>query len=85
MVAAIELVCDAKAQRNSDVKRAGIHYWSKLVREGIPRDQARLIAAAIAKYDYAHRRPSAEQKHLITQYSALICRAQLWRGEMLLR
>ena len=74
----------SKKHLNSQVKKIGILYWQKLMRTGVPRSEARIIAAAIAKYDAANRLPNAEQKQLISKYSPLICRAHLWRTEMLL-
>lgn len=65
-------------------KKLGITYWLKLVREGVPREEARLIAAAIAKFDIFERSPSSEQKCLISQFSPSVCRAQLWRSHLLL-
>ncbi|NJL85697.1 MAG: hypothetical protein HC886_06500 [Leptolyngbyaceae cyanobacterium SM1_1_3] len=77
-------VDDLRAEQNAYVKQIGIAYWMKLVREGVPKSDARTIAAAIAKYDVAKRPPSSEQKALIVHYSPLICRAQLWRTSLLL-
>ncbi|MGF1524292.1 MAG: hypothetical protein ACFBSF_18380 [Leptolyngbyaceae cyanobacterium] len=65
-------------------KKLGITYWQKLVREGVPRLEAQHIAAAIAKFDLFERIPSLEQKHLISKFSASVCRAQLWRSHLLL-
>ena len=65
-------------------KQIGITYWQKLVREGVPRREACTIAAAIAKFDLFERSPSSEQKRLISQFSPLVCRAQLWRSHLLL-
>ncbi|NEQ31834.1 MAG: hypothetical protein F6K04_12655 [Leptolyngbya sp. SIO4C5] len=73
-----------RSEQNAYIKQIGIAYWMKLVREGIPKTDARTIAAAIAKYDVAKRLPSLEQKELIVHYSPLICRAQLWRTRLLL-
>jgi len=68
----------------SDFKQLGVTYWQKLVREGVPKSEARIIAAAIAKYDLFARSPSSEQKNLISQFSRFVCRAQLWRSHLLL-
>jgi hypothetical protein len=68
----------------NDLKVLGITYWQKLVREGVPKDEARKIAGAIAKFDLFQRSPSTEQKQLISQFSRFVCRAQLWRCELLL-
>lgn len=73
-----------RQQHNATIKKVGVRYWQKLWQTGIPPLEARKIAAAIAKFDIAHRPPSLEQKQLITRYSPLICRAQLWRKDLLL-
>ena len=65
-------------------KKLGITYWQKLVREGVPREEAQHIAAAIAKFDLFERSPSTAQKSLISKFSAYVCRAQLWRSHLLL-
>lgn len=65
-------------------KVLGITYWQKLIREGVPKDEARKIAVAIAKFDVLDRVPSSEQKQLISQFSPSVCRAQLWRSHLLL-
>lgn len=65
-------------------KQLGLTYWLKLVREGVPREEAHEIATAIAKFDLFERSPSTDQKQLISQFSALVCRAQLWRSHLLL-
>ncbi|NER79673.1 MAG: hypothetical protein F6K42_08835 [Leptolyngbya sp. SIO1D8] len=65
-------------------RQTGITYWQKLIREGVPREEAGKIAAAIAKFDLFARTPSSEQKRLISQFSPLVCRAQLWRSHLLL-
>lgn len=74
----------SRNQLNAYVKKIGVCYWQKLIQIGVPRREARNIAAAIAKYDAANRIPNPEQKQLIAKYSPLICRAHLWRTDMLL-
>ena len=73
------------ANCQASVRTKGILYLYKLVNEGIPFQDARVIAAAIAKYDAANRLPKPHQRELIMQYSPLICRAHLWRSELLLK
>ena len=70
---------NSKAVLNGLVRQIGIAYWQKLVKAGVPFNEARSIAAAIAKFDVAHRQPNDEQRSLIIQHSLLICRAELWR------
>jgi hypothetical protein len=74
---------DRKA-KGDIVKNIGVAYCQLLVKVGVPKRDAVKIAAAIAKFDIVHRQPSPEQRALIAQFSALICRAQLWRSHLLL-
>lgn len=67
-----------------DFQALGLTYWQKLVREGTPRDEAQIIAAAIAKFELFHKLPTPEQKQLILKCSRFLCRAQLWRSDLLL-
>ncbi|MBW4652091.1 MAG: hypothetical protein KME20_03400 [Kaiparowitsia implicata GSE-PSE-MK54-09C] len=59
-------------------------YWRQLIEVGVPIDAANLIAWAIARYDAARRLPNPQQKSLIAHYCPLICRAGLWRSQLLL-
>lgn len=68
----------------NDYRSLSIIYWQKLVREGVPRREAQSIAKAIVKYELFAQPPSQEHKQLISQFSALLCRAQLWRSDLLL-
>lgn len=68
----------------NDFRSLGIVYWQKLIREGVPKEEASQIAKAIAKFELFAQIPSTEQKQLISQFSALLCRAQLWRSDLLL-
>ncbi|MEB3269780.1 MAG: hypothetical protein VKJ09_14650 [Leptolyngbya sp.] len=74
---------DRKA-KGDVVKSIGVAYCQILVKVGVPKPEAVKIAAAIAKFDIVNRQPSPEQRELIAQFSALICRAQLWRSHLLL-
>jgi hypothetical protein len=65
-------------------RQVRVFYWQKLVREGVPKPEAKAIATVIAHFDISHKQPSSAQKRLIAQYSAGICRAQLWRSALLL-
>lgn len=73
----------SQQQRHREIKRIGVQYWQRLCLVGIPSSDARAVAAAIAKFDLAQRLPNLEQKQLIIRYSAAICRAQLWRRNLL--
>ncbi|MEM9266059.1 MAG: hypothetical protein AAGA46_11095 [Cyanobacteria bacterium P01_F01_bin.13] len=65
------------------IKHVGSTYWQQLIHIGIPKQDARSIAVAIAKYDVAQCHPHAMQKQLISHYSSLVCRANLWRAGLL--
>lgn len=66
------------------IKQVGSSYLQKLLHIGIPQQDARSIAVAIAKYDVAQCHPHDMQKRLISHYSAFVCRANLWRAGLLL-
>jgi hypothetical protein len=59
-------------------------YWRKLIEVGIPISPARIVAEGIARFDTLGQPLTSPQKKLICQYSALVCRAELWRSGMLL-
>lgn len=61
-----------------DFRTLGITYWQKLVREGVPRDEARVLACAIAKFELLDKVPTPDQQQLILRFSRFLCRAQLW-------
>ncbi len=69
---------------SDDFRKLGLTYWQRLVQVGVPKEEAQAIATAIAKYDLLHRVPSLEQKQLISKFSRFLCRANLWRGSLLL-
>ncbi|MFQ3629678.1 MAG: hypothetical protein SNJ81_19160 [Cyanobacteriota bacterium] len=58
-------------------------YWRKLIEAGVPIDAADAIAWAIARYDTARRLPPSSQQALIRRYCAFVCRAGLWRSQLL--
>ena len=66
------------------IKQVGSSYWQQLMHIGIPKQEARSIAVAIAKYDIVQCQPQGIQKQLISHYSAFVCRANLWRAGLLL-
>ena len=68
----------------NDYRSLTIIYWQKLVREGVPKKEAQMIAKAIAKFELFAQSPSQEHKQIISRFSALLCRAQLWRSDLLL-
>jgi hypothetical protein len=60
-------------------------YWQRLLNVGVPRDNARRIARSVAKFDVIEQLPTSQQQSLIRQYCPAVCRAGLWRAELLLR
>jgi hypothetical protein len=66
------------------IKKQVTRYWQKLVRLGVPADDAIRIARAVAKYDAARTMPTLKQKQLISQYCPMVCRSGLWRSKLLL-
>lgn len=66
------------------VRRTLPIYWRKLVEVGVPVDVANVIAKAIAQYDAVRQMPTSEQQHLINSYCRFICRADLWRSQLLI-
>lgn len=60
-------------------------YWRRLIEAGMPIDDARIAAEAIAWFDTAQKPLTQSQKVLVSRYSALVCRAELWRSGMLLQ
>lgn len=60
-------------------------YWRQLIQVGIPAEDARAIAEAIAGYDAQQAIPNRYQKQLIGHYCTLVARARLWRLDLLLR
>lgn len=66
------------------VRRIRPIYWRKLVEAGVPVHAADIIATAIAQYDAVRKVPSSHQQHLISEYCRFICRADLWRSQLLI-
>ena len=73
-----------QCKQRREIKQMGATYWQQLMRIGIPKQEARSIAVAIAKYDVTQSQPQGAQKQLICHYSAFVCRANLWRAGLLL-
>ncbi|MGJ3252843.1 MAG: hypothetical protein ACFE0J_17175 [Elainellaceae cyanobacterium] len=59
-------------------------YWRRLIEAGIPLNDAKTIAKAIACHDTGRKPLSLHQQKLILQYLPLICRADLWRPNLLM-
>jgi hypothetical protein len=76
---------DAKSIAQTIItKHTMLRYWRRLAQAGIPSDNARRIARAIAKYDVIQTLPSARQQNLIRYYCPIVCRCGLWRSALLL-
>jgi hypothetical protein len=58
-------------------------YWRRLIEIGVPIDAAQTIAWAIVRYDAAQIAPTLQQQQLLRQYCRFICRAGLWRSQLL--
>ncbi len=71
-------------QRNRIRKMRPV-YWRRLVEVGVPIHIADVIADAIAQYDARRRYPTRVQQSLIKEYCRFICRAELWRSQLLLK
>ncbi len=59
-------------------------YWERLTQVGVASQDAWKVASAIARYDVEGRLPTPEQRNLIGRYCVAVCRAELWRRELLL-
>jgi hypothetical protein len=82
------LTCGWKFPLKCAIKRKSVReitptYWRKLIEVGVPIETARMIAWAIARYDVGKKQPDTLQKKLISQYCRFICRAGLWRVNLL--
>jgi hypothetical protein len=72
------------AGTSTSLRTRGIIYCQKLMHQGVPYSEARSIASAIAKFEVLQKIPSPKHKQLIMKNSVLICRAHLWRPNLLL-
>lgn len=59
-------------------------YWERLMLAEVPSQDAWEVAKVIARYDVDGRLPTAAQRNLIGRYCVAVCRAELWRRELLL-
>jgi hypothetical protein len=59
-------------------------YWRKLIELGVPINEAKTVAWIIARYDVAKRLPNSRQRQIIHYYCRFVCRAELWRVQLLL-
>jgi hypothetical protein len=58
-------------------------YWRRLIEMGVPINEAKVIAWAIVRYDVGKILPDLQQQQILKQYCRFICRAALWRAELL--
>jgi hypothetical protein len=58
-------------------------YWRRLIKLGVPIEDAMYIAIAIARFDVANKKPRTKYRNLIGRYCPYICRAELWRPGLL--
>ena len=58
-------------------------YWRKLIEAGVPIDEAKLLAWAIVRFEVAQISPTPDQQQLLRQYCRFVCRAGLWRSNLL--
>ena len=70
--------------KSDELRTRVTQYCCQLIRMGIPKSDAWEVAVAIAKYDDRNRIPKPDQQQLIRQYCSSICRAKLWRADLLL-
>lgn len=59
-------------------------YWRKLIEMGVPINEAKTVAWIIARYDIAKRLPTPKQRQILSHYCRFVCRAELWRVQLLL-
>lgn len=58
-------------------------YWRRLIEVGVPINEAKVIAWAIVRYDVGKVLPNLQQQQILKQYCRFVCRAALWRSELL--
>lgn len=73
-----------KTSKRSKLKRIGVRHWRRLMRVGVPQQEAKELAIAVVRYSYLHCRPSFEEKRLIGRYCQHLCAVGLWHLELLL-
>jgi len=58
------------------------HYCKLLVQNGVPSQDVKCVAEAIARFDIKRRYPTEEQRTKLYEYALPLCRANLWRTGM---
>jgi hypothetical protein len=72
-------------RRRRSVREITPVYWRRLIETGMPLQTANVVAWAIARYDVGRKLPEPMECKLIKRYSRFICRAGLWRSQLLLQ
>ncbi|NET31757.1 MAG: hypothetical protein F6K19_07110 [Cyanothece sp. SIO1E1] len=65
------------------IRNIASDYWIRLLELGVPSPDAWNISVAIAKFDAKNEIPNSAQKGLISQHCPIICRAKLWRRQLI--
>ncbi len=72
-----------RKQRSLQVRELMPTYWRRLIEVGVSMEDARTLAEIIARYDVLKQLPNEEQRRQLNQHCRYICRAELWRYELL--
>lgn len=67
----------------AELKPVAARYQDQLFLSGIPRPAAATIALAIARFERNLGRPDLSTRRLIQLHKVHICRANLWRFQLL--
>lgn len=73
-----------KTSKRSTLKRVGVQHWQRLMRVGVPQEDAKELAIAVVRYKHLDCRPSFKEKRLIGRYCQHLCAVGLWHLELLL-
>lgn len=73
-----------RTSKRTTLKRIGARYWKRLMRVGVPQQEAKELAIAVLRYNHLDCRPSCEEKRLIGRYCQHLCAVGLWHLELLL-
>lgn len=66
-----------------EFKKTAARYYRKLLALGVPIEDAQRIAKAIARFDLTRTALKPHYKNLVSHYCPLVCRAGLWRPNLL--
>ncbi|MEM6253135.1 MAG: hypothetical protein AAF821_09450 [Cyanobacteria bacterium P01_D01_bin.156] len=79
-----KLSSSTNTSKRLKLKRIGMRHWQRLMRVGVPQQEAKALAVALVRYSYLHCQPSFKEKRLIGRYCQHLCAVGLWRLELLL-